>query len=243
MNHSYVMVNRKPPIKGERRIINGREQVHILSDKGWWYWKYVPEPVVLPTTTEDWLNMPSYTRYRLRKYDGVDVPHFKPGPIVGITHHSVESVELRAAKLRTGSMFYCEVCGSEFWRTTSQMLRGDARFCSRTCYGKSQQGIQKPDWVRAKWRDGRRKRINTTAIGREWQSTEYQEWRTKVFTRDGYTCQKCGVKSSQGTTVYLNAHHIRPYAICPELKLDINNGITLCSDCHKLEPKVVVMYA
>jgi len=37
---------------------------------------------------------------------------------------------------------------------------------------------------------------------------EYIEWRKAVFSRDGYTCQCCGVRNGYGKTVELNAHHI-----------------------------------
>lgn len=57
---------------------------------------------------------------------------------------------------------------------------------------------------------------------------EYTEWRRKVFERDEYTCQICGTHGGK-----LNAHHIQSYAKFPELRTDVSNGITLCTDCHK----------
>jgi hypothetical protein len=58
-------------------------------------------------------------------------------------------------------------------------------------------------------------------------SPEYTEWRLQVFGRDNYTCQNCNKRG-----VYLEAHHIKPFADFPELRFAINNGITYCLDCH-----------
>jgi len=43
----------------------------------------------------------------------------------------------------------------------------------------------------------------------------------------------CGGRSSAGHAVCLNAHHIKRLVDHPELGCDLDNGITLCEDCHK----------
>ena len=58
---------------------------------------------------------------------------------------------------------------------------------------------------------------------------EYKNWRKKVFERDNYTCQRCGKRG-----VELNAHHTIPWAINEKERYNIENGITLCIECHKL---------
>ena len=70
---------------------------------------------------------------------------------------------------------------------------------------------------------------------------EYRQWRSDVYTRDNFTCVRCGSKGG-----VLNADHIktfsqiiREYRIkdfkqalsCEEL-WNINNGRTLCYKCH-----------
>lgn len=54
----------------------------------------------------------------------------------------------------------------------------------------------------------------------------YRKWRNQVIERDK-RCVKCG------STESLVAHHIMPFAKYPELRTDLNNGITLCDKCHK----------
>lgn len=62
-------------------------------------------------------------------------------------------------------------------------------------------------------------------------SAEYARWRYDVFSRDKFTCQKCG--DNKGGN--LQAHHIKSFADFPELRLEISNGLTLCEICHKTE--------
>jgi len=57
-------------------------------------------------------------------------------------------------------------------------------------------------------------------------SQECIEWRNEVFKRDNYTCVECGVKGN------INAHHIKEWHQYPELRFDLDNGITLCVECH-----------
>lgn len=58
-------------------------------------------------------------------------------------------------------------------------------------------------------------------------SIEYRDWRTAVFERDNYTCQNCSIKGG-----YLQADHIKPFCLYEDLRFDIDNGRTLCKQCH-----------
>ena len=77
----------------------------------------------------------------------------------------------------------------------------------------------------ANWRGG-----STPELKRIRNSNQYQEWREFVFKRDDYTCQCCGKRG-----VTLNAHHIESFADNEDLRFDVNNGITLCEECHAIE--------
>lgn len=72
---------------------------------------------------------------------------------------------------------------------------------------------------------------------------KYSEWRREVYERDKYTCQMCGDDRGHN----LEAHHKKTFSEiikdnniksfneslkCKEL-WNINNGITLCKDCHR----------
>jgi 5-methylcytosine-specific restriction endonuclease McrA len=82
------------------------------------------------------------------------------------------------------------------------------------------------------------------------------EWRTNIFVRDNYTCKICGARNGRGKAIYLEADHIIPFSKLFHEFLstqdrsssedeqyvnslnyndfwDINNGKTLCKDCHK----------
>jgi 5-methylcytosine-specific restriction endonuclease McrA len=65
------------------------------------------------------------------------------------------------------------------------------------------------------------------------KSTQYQIWRKSVFDRDNYTCVLCGARNGSGKTVILHADHIKPFSLFPELRFIVDNGRTLCRDCHK----------
>ena len=61
------------------------------------------------------------------------------------------------------------------------------------------------------------------------RSKEYKNWLKAVFRRDHYICVKCGNRGSGN----LNAHHILSWADYPEERFDIENGLTLCVNCHR----------
>ncbi|WAX26338.1 hypothetical protein [Ralstonia phage p2110] len=56
-----------------------------------------------------------------------------------------------------------------------------------------------------------------------------QLWRAAVFERDGHRCIKCGA------TDQLHAHHRARWVDAPFLRVVVENGVTLCGDCHRDE--------
>lgn len=59
-------------------------------------------------------------------------------------------------------------------------------------------------------------------------SLRLRNWRSSVFQRDNYSCVECGC-----TRKVFNAHHVKSWKNYPELRFNIDNGITLCVNCHR----------
>jgi hypothetical protein len=143
----------------------------------------------------------------------------------------------------------CAYCGTEFIKKNSQMFT-DKHFCSRECMGEWQSKFLLGE-NSYNWKDGK-----MDLISRVRSLKKMIEWRNEVYKRDGYTCQKCG----DNTGGNLEAHHKKHLSdLIRELNLvditdaieskelwDIDNGITLCDDCHiethKTESKKSVLY-
>ena len=147
-----------------------------------------------------------------------------------------ESVARGAESRKTGKYFNCIFCEVKFWRAPSAIIKGQNKFCSRKCYqiwqkGKTKLSGFKLNALRGKnhpnWKGGLTKK---SIIIRN--SPKMKEWRNSVFKRDDYTCQKCRLRG-----VFLEAHHIKPFALFENLRFDISNGVTLCKPCHLKEPK------
>jgi len=129
----------------------------------------------------------------------------------------------------------CEICSNEYLIKKSHAnLR---RTCSRVCGGLLR-SIEKSKENHPMW--GKKNPSCAKEKNRNWKggitlvnkairnSAEFSRWRTMVFKRDDYTCQLCFNKGGK-----LNADHIKPFSLYPELRFELSNGRTLCIDCHK----------
>ena len=122
----------------------------------------------------------------------------------------------------------CKSCGREFRVFPSVVKSGGGNTCSRKCYHKWNSGERHPNWNGG----------STMKNDKLRKSPAYRDWRTSVFIRDNKTCVDCGKKYSKrtGLSAQIEADHIRPRYLFPELTLEQSNGRTLCIGCHVETP-------
>lgn len=172
---------------------------------------------------------------------------------IGLVNHCsiecyMESIELNKITI------ICKYCGDEFKVNPGDKYK---QYCSKECYDNNKSGENNPMFGRKqpdsakqiisekadkRWDDMEERILQSCrmlGISREewngftnksddlYYSQKYKQWRTSVYQRDDYTCQMCGERGGK-----LNGHHIYKVSDYPELIFEINNGITLCYDCH-----------
>lgn len=117
----------------------------------------------------------------------------------------------------------CSGCGDKIARPPSEIENHKLFFCTNECYkkniGKYVSGENNP-YYNPNLTD--EDRLDTRRY------PEYYEWRLKVYERDNYTCQLCGGNKS-GTLI---AHHLNGYSHFSDERTVLENGITLCKECH-----------
>ena len=141
-------------------------------------------------------------------------------------------------------IYTCEGCGEEVEEAWPRVEDDDGVWCGNCAFIRGK--ISEKEYIRGfMFFDTRVKRAavhngmiyTTDEKGKfPWEkpkntqrkTPQYAAWRSAVFERDGYRCAICGEVGGR-----LNAHHIKPFAKYPDLRLDIDNGITLCEECHK----------
>lgn len=103
----------------------------------------------------------------------------------------------------------------DYYRDCDSSVRYNFR-CPE-CY--NVKGENNPNWNPNLTDEERKKRRNIEG---------YNDFIKEVYKRDNWTCQCCNEKGKK-----INAHHLNSYDWDKEHRIDINNGITLCEDCHK----------
>ena len=148
---------------------------------------------------------------------------------------------------KTGKFFSCLICGSKFWRKKCQIAKGQNKFCSKKCYFIWQKGKGRSEEFKKKCQIGQNKRHEGKILISDKNklircSKDFKVWRSAVFQRDNWTCQECGNRSKKNNYIRIEAHHIKPFALFPEFRFSVDNGITLCKKCHVKKPKGKEIY-
>lgn len=114
------------------------------------------------------------------------------------------------------TVFYrCMDCGEEVSPVKSVVR-------CRKCAAKFISGENHPNWIHD------RSSLSRVVNYGERRSYMYANWRKQVWLRDNFKCKianpDCGGR--------VEAHHILGWASYPELRYEVNNGITLCHAHH-----------
>lgn len=124
----------------------------------------------------------------------------------------------------------CDCCGKErtIYFKQYRNLCHDCRMksketrnkCSESSWLKGKTETNSPFW-----------KPNLTDRERKRRISGMSKWRKEVKERDKYTCQLCGYvgEPNDGTTC---AHHINNFSENKDQRTSIDNGITLCKECH-----------
>ncbi len=90
-------------------------------------------------------------------------------------------------------------------------------------YGRNNKGENNPAYKK-----DRSTLARTGDAQKDRRSSAYVTWRKEVWLRDNFTCKIANPECAGR----IEAHHISGYKEYPELRYNINNGITLCHAHH-----------
>lgn len=146
----------------------------------------------------------------------------------------------------------CKICKKEFSAESYYIRTGRKKFCSKKCLGKANSQRMKgisPSWLNTPETIAKISKTKTgqpnTSKGKPRYHTrvennktnerkkamariEYKLWRISVYERDNYTCQMCNIRGKA-----MHADHIIPWSVSKALRYELNNGRTLCIECHE----------
>lgn len=118
---------------------------------------------------------------------------------------------------------YCDMCGNHYKLSYSRALQcshNGKHYCKHCHCKQFFSGDKNHNWNPNRTRY---ERIEARA------SQEYRDFVKKVLKRDNYMCRCC---NSKGTGRNLNVHHMNAWATFIDERYDVENGITLCDNCH-----------
>lgn len=130
----------------------------------------------------------------------------------------------------------CKICGDVKQISYTHIFHIRNGNVNSICLSCATTGIRSPRWVKDR---SKLKKYNDSNLDR--RSSAYRYWRQQVWLRDNFKCKLANPNCSGR----LEAHHILGYTDHPELRYDVNNGITLCHAHHprkRAEEKRLIPY-
>ena len=111
----------------------------------------------------------------------------------------------------------CAKIGKPTW---NKGLKGYRAGKNHHWFGRDVTGEKNPSYIKD--------RTQLKKSDRKWKDSAYMDWVKRIKNRDNWVCRiadiNCGGR--------LEAHHILDWINYPELRYEINNGITLCHAHH-----------
>lgn len=141
--------------------------------------------------------------------------------IAGGDTYTIIYLKLQLLSLKDEGVLYYEGVEPTFYEEMALALDEDADNVKNTIESLIDMGL-------AQFLDDNTLRVFKVQDTRDRQTKEYKKWRQSVFLRDNFTCQNCGERGGN-----LEAHHIKAWAYYPSERYNIDNGLTLCKNCHK----------
>lgn len=146
----------------------------------------------------------------------IDLTGIKFGRLIAVSIY--RGIDFSDSKTRW--ICKCE-CGREVVSRQDNLISGITRSCGciHSEYLANRVGENHPRWLPDDEKTGPR------------GISGYSKWKRNVLLRDGNLCVICGV-ADDGNGAHLAVHHLNSYSAHKEMAIDINNGITLCKECH-----------
>lgn len=110
----------------------------------------------------------------------------------------------------------CVICGKEILRSDNRLGIRPNPTCSKECANEVKRQVNIDPWITDEERQQTRK------------VPERRGFLKAVLERDEYKCQICGKHTSN-----LAVHHLNSYNWDVENRCNPDNGVTLCTECHK----------
>jgi len=160
---------------------------------------------------------------------------------------------------RTHIKVGCKICSKEFGTTQDRVDNGRGKYCSRKCYSVActqRQGYWKGKTRSTPWMVGEsntffgkkpwntglklpemsgenhpnwvKDRTKLSTDRRHAYDGRYKDWMSKIRLRDNWKCKM----SNKDCLGRIETHHILSWREHPELRYELNNGITLCHFHH-----------